>query len=156
MKILVAYYSKSGKTKKAALDIAAKLGADIEEIIDKKKRTGILNYFRSGRDGMKKLSTEIGESSKDPSEYDLVIAGSPIWGWNIAPAARTYLEKSKGKIKKYAFFVTSGNTDSKKIAPFLREIMGAESVAHVGFNAREIKEKNIYDQKIASFIEALK
>jgi flavodoxin len=151
MKILVAYYSKTGNAKRVALDIAASLGADVEEIFDKKKRSGFINWFLSGRDGMKKVGTEIGELSKDASVYDLVVVGSPVWGWNIAPAVRTYLELNKKNIRQYAFFVTSGNTDSQKLVGYLREIMNQESLGHIGFNARDLKEKNIYDQKISAF-----
>jgi flavodoxin len=156
MKILVAYYSKTGNTKRAAADIAAGLQADLEEIIDKKKRTGILNWFLSGRDGMKKLGTEIAEPAKDAAAYDMVIVGSPVWGWNIVPAVRTYLENNKGKIKNYAFFVTSGNTDSQKLAGYLKEIMNQESLAHTGFNTQELKDRNTYDRKISDFLAALR
>jgi flavodoxin len=155
MKILVAYYSKTGNTKRAAEDIAAGLGADVEEIIDKKNRAGILNWFLSGRDGMKKLGTEIAGPVKDAAQYDLVIVGSPVWGWNIVPAVRTYLENNKSKIKNYAFFVTSGNTDSQKIAPYLQEIMGRVPLAHTGLNTQELKDKNAYDQKISDFVKKL-
>jgi flavodoxin len=156
MKILVAYYSKTGNTERTAADIAAGLGADLEEIIDKRKRTRISNGFLSGRDGMKKLETEIAEPVKDAAAYDLVIVGSPVWGWNIVPAVRTYLENNKSKIKSYSFFVTSGNTDSQKIAPYLQEIMGREPLAHAGFNTQELKNKNTYDQKISDFVTTIK
>jgi flavodoxin len=156
MKTLVIYYSKTGNTKRVAMDIAAGLGADVEEIIDKKNRAGILNWFLSGRDGMKKLGTEIAELAKDPAQYDLVIAGSPVWGWNIVPAVRTYLEKNKDKIKSYAFFVTSGNTDSQKLAGYFQEIMNQEPQAHTGFSTPELKDKNNYDRKVSEFVIAIK
>ncbi len=40
MKILVAFYSRSGNTKRAAGIIAKTLGAEMDEIIDKKNRRG--------------------------------------------------------------------------------------------------------------------
>jgi flavodoxin len=156
MKILIVYYSKTGNTKRVSEDLSREVGSDFEEIIDRKNRAGILNWFRSGRDGMKKVGTEIADVAKDPAEYDLVIAGSPIWGWNIVPAVRTYLEKNKEKIKNYAFFITSGNTDAEKIGPYFSEIMGREPLARVGFNGREMKDKKIYSQKIADFLSKLK
>ncbi|OGI26683.1 MAG: hypothetical protein A2359_03330 [Candidatus Moranbacteria bacterium RIFOXYB1_FULL_43_19] len=155
-KTLVVYYSKDGHTKKVAEDIAAALGADIDEIRDLRKRKGFFAWFSSGRDGMKKQRTEIETSGKNPADYDLIIAGSPVWGWNMVPAVRTYLEENKTSIKEYAFFVTSGNTSSKKIAPCFVEIMSRDPLAHVGFNAKEIKEKDIYDKKIGEFVEVMK
>jgi len=155
-KILVVYYSKTGNTEKAAKDIAAGLGADLEKIEDKRNRKGFFAWFAAGRAGMKKMKTEISVTEKNPAEYDLVIVGSPVWGWNMVPAIRTYMESNKANIKEYAFFVTSGNTASQKIAPHMKEIMEREPLAHVGFNGAEIKDEKIYTQKIKEFIEAIK
>lgn len=155
-KILVVFYSKTGNTERAAKDIAAALGADLEKIEDKKNRRGILAWFSAGRDASKKRQTQIETSGKNPADHDLVIVGSPVWAWNITPAMRTYLGDNKENIKKYAFFVTSGNTDSEKIAPHVREIMGRDPLAHVGFNAAELKDKEVYGKKMTAFIEAVK
>jgi flavodoxin len=152
-KILVAYYSKTGNTKRAAEDIARALGADLEIIRDRRNRKGIWAWFASGRDAMKKLKTEIETTGKNPAEYDLIIVGSPVWGWNIAPAVRTYLENNKAIIKNHAFFVTSGNTASEKIAPYIKEIFSINPIAHVGFNAAEMKNEGVYKKKLADFIQ---
>ena len=42
MKILIAYYSKTGNTERVAKDLASQLGADLEKVIDRKNRKGIL------------------------------------------------------------------------------------------------------------------
>jgi hypothetical protein len=47
-KIAVVYYSRGGQTKKVAQAAAAALDADIEEIIDTKKRIGLFPYFAAG------------------------------------------------------------------------------------------------------------
>ncbi|HOA08582.1 MAG TPA: flavodoxin [Spirochaetota bacterium] len=109
MKILIAYYSKTGVTKRLAEKLSSKLGAEIEVLIDKKKRSGILGWIFGGRDGMKKNPTEIGKIKHDPSKYDVVIVGGPLWGFNsVAPAARTFLTQNIDKIRKVAFFMTRG------------------------------------------------
>lgn len=155
MKTLVVYYSKTGNTKRVAEDLAQKLGADLEEIIDKKNRSGFWNWFLAGRDGMKKNGTEIGELHQDPANYDVVIIGSPVWGWNLVPAVRTFLETQKGKINRWSFFVTSGNTASEKLEKSFREIMNVSPLAHTGFNTKELKEKNLYEQKMTEFLGRL-
>jgi flavodoxin len=42
MKTLVVYYSRTGTTRKVAEAIAGILRCDIEEVVDTKKRSGIL------------------------------------------------------------------------------------------------------------------
>jgi flavodoxin len=44
-KVLVVFYSKTGHTREIAQDIAKHLDADLEEITDQKKRTGLLGFI---------------------------------------------------------------------------------------------------------------
>jgi menaquinone-dependent protoporphyrinogen IX oxidase len=41
---------------------------------------------------------------KDPSKYDLVVIGSPVWAFHIPPFTKAYLKKNK--FNKVAFFCT--------------------------------------------------
>ena len=66
MKILIAYYSRTGSTKIVAEKLMAMTGADIEEIKDKTDRSGIIGYMRSGREAMKKILPELEEPKFDP------------------------------------------------------------------------------------------
>jgi flavodoxin len=79
MKILVVYYSKTGTTRKLAERIAAQLNADVESIVDTKKRSGLIGWLVGGRDGMRKISTTIDPVSKNAADYDLVLIGGPLW-----------------------------------------------------------------------------
>ncbi|NLE00702.1 MAG: hypothetical protein GX640_12605 [Fibrobacter sp.] len=92
MKVLIAFYSKTGTTRKLAGMLGKELQADLEEIIDKKKRSGIIGWLISGRDGMKHIPTEIELVKNNPADYDIVLIGGPLWGFKgTAPATRTYL-----------------------------------------------------------------
>jgi flavodoxin len=155
-KILVAYYSKTGNTERVAKEIAARLGADIEKITDLKKRSGILGYIFGARDAMKKRPTEIGELQKNPAEYNLIIMGSPIWGWNATPAITTYINKTRDRIKNTAFFITSGNTNPEKIVPYLEEISGKKTISYVGFNSKELMNDKIYNERLNNFLNTVK
>ena len=105
MKTLVVFYSRSGTTKRVAQEVAKALNADIDELIDKKSRKGILGFLRAGYDATRGKTTEI-EFEKDPYDYDLVIVGTPIWNGRVTPAIRTYLLWNREKIKNAAFFST--------------------------------------------------
>ncbi len=79
MKSLVVYYSRTGKTKTAGEAIAKELGADREEIIDMKKRTGLkpIRWLIAGMDARRKKLTNI-RTQKKPESYDMIIIGTPI------------------------------------------------------------------------------
>ena len=76
MKYLVVYYSRTGNIKTIGMTIGKALSSDIDEIIDKKKRAGIVNLIRAGRDGQAKKLTEI-QSEKNPQDYDVIVLGWP-------------------------------------------------------------------------------
>ena len=156
MRILIVYYSKTGNTEKVAQTLAREIGADLEKIIDQKKRNGFIGYFTGGRDAIKKRLTEIAPLSKKTLEYDLIVMGMPVWGWNLVPAIRTYLAQNNKQIKKYAFFVTSGDTDAQKLAGHFAEAAGQEAVALVGFNKKELAGDMIDQNKLKKFIEQIK
>ena len=124
MKALVVYYSRTGNTKFVAEKIAQELGADIEEVIDKKKRNGTIGWLSAGRDAMRRSQTEIAETNKKPSEYDLIVAGTPNWANNPSPAIRTYLSKYDLAGRKVATFcVTDGVSGGEKVIEELRALI---------------------------------
>jgi len=79
MRTLVVYYTRTGNTKFAAETIAAEIGADIEEVVDLKNRQGKLAFISSGRDAMQGKETEIAQTKRTPTDYDLIIIGQPVW-----------------------------------------------------------------------------
>lgn len=112
MKTLVAYYSKTGNTRRLAEEIAKELCCDIDEIHDKEYRSGVIGWFSGSRDSFRKFLTDI-EFELDPGEYDLVIIGTPIWTFGITPAVRTYFTRNIEKFNNVAFFLTSGGLGIK-------------------------------------------
>jgi flavodoxin len=152
MKALVVYYSRTGTTRKAAKQIAENLKCDIEEIIDKKDRSGAMVYVTGGRDAMKKLPTEIGPIKKDPSQYDLVIIGTPVWAWTITPAIRTYL--AANKVKKAAFFVTMTRSGDKGSFQEMERITGLKPQATMALIDKEVNKGDV-SGKIKEFTDRL-
>jgi flavodoxin len=106
MKSLVVYYTRTGKTRFVAETIAAELGADLEEIVDLKKREGKLGWIISGKDASQKKLTEIATVKQSPADYDLVVVGTPIWAWAPTPAIRTYINQNDLSGKRVALFYT--------------------------------------------------
>lgn len=154
MKILIVYYSRIGTTAKIAKELSRELKCDIEEIHDQKNRKGILGWFIAGRDGMSKRTTPIGRTVKNPSDYDLVIIGTPIWV-NTSPATRTYLKDNAKKLKKVAFFCTMGGQSGKKVFEEMEQITGKKPIAVMDLRERDVKSGNC-QQALPEFTSRLK
>jgi len=153
--ILVVYYSRTGSTRKVAEYITKQLGADMEMIIDMKKRSGAFGFVIGGMDALMRKETEISEIKKDPSKYELVIVGSPMWAGNMPPAIRTYLNKYKANIKSVAFFATSGGPGQEKIFKKVRSFLDRELISLMGICTKELKDDSVFDAKLSSFIESI-
>lgn len=155
MKILVAFYSRTGATKTVASAIAQRFGADLEEIVDLKNRRGAWEYLKAGRDAMKQIPAEIGEAGHDPSAYDLVAIGTPVWAGNMACAVRTYIEKNRSKFKKIALFCTMGVSGDRKTFCEMESLSGKDAAARLTVLTREAG-KPAAEGKIADFVGQLK
>lgn len=155
MKTLVAYYSRTGTTKKVAKMIAQKLGAELEEIKDTVDRSGVKGYLLSGRDAMKKRLTTLEPATHNVSQYDLVIIGTPIWSWNMSVPARTYVTEQKDNFKDVAYFCTMGGLGSVRVFAGLAEITGKKPKATLAFTTKEVVSGNI-ESAVSVFTEKLR
>jgi len=155
MKILVAFYSRSGKTKKVAETVSEILKCDKEEIFDIKSREGIVGFLSAGTDANLRRLTTIKEIKNNPSLYDLVIIGTPVWSSNVSTPIRTYLSLYKEDFKKVAFFCTRLGSDSKKVFDDMKSISQKIPLALLELTSREVA-RDQYIQKVKEFIENFK
>ena len=126
-KILVAYFSASGVTAKAAWKLSEAAGADLYEIKPK------VPYSSTDLDWTNKKSRssvemndpifrpEIAGKLEGMDQYDLVFVGFPIW-WYVAPTIiNTFLESYDFSGKTIVPFATSGGSGmgntNEKLAP---------------------------------------
>ena len=102
---VVAYYSRTGVTRKVAEQLAALLDADLEEIREAKDRSGVLGLLGAGRDSTLKREAEL-TSEHNVEGRKTVVIGMPIWGFRPPPAVRSYLKKVNLAGKKVCAFCT--------------------------------------------------
>ncbi|MBW2972181.1 hypothetical protein KY359_04055 [Candidatus Woesearchaeota archaeon] len=154
MKALVVYYSRTGTTKKVADEIVRLLKCDSERILDVKDRSGPLGYMRSGKEGMKRIIPEIKETEKDPSKYDIVILGTPIWGWNMASPMRAYLAKNSEKLGRVAFFITQGGKGAETAFREMEDICSSVPKATLVLLTKEVM-KTDWSSRVKDFVDRL-
>jgi flavodoxin len=154
MKTLVIYYTRTGNTKFVAETVAAELGADIEEVIDMKNRQGKLSFMSAGRDAMRGKETEIGQTKRIPTDYDLIIIGQPVWAGNPTPAIRTYMSKNDLSGRKVALFFSDSNLG--KAEEKTKALMpNSTFVGELALPAKAFENKEETKKKIAEWCNTL-
>lgn len=147
-KKLVAYFSASGVTAKAAKTLAEAANADLYEIKpvvpytkadlnwqDKKARSTIEMEDKSSRPVIVGRDANI-------AAYDLVFVGFPIW-WYVAPTIiNTFLESYDFTGKTIILFATSGGSGFGKTVENLKSSVAASTVIREGklLNGKQTKE----------------
>lgn len=111
MKMLVLYYSWShGNTEKIAEQLAGACDADLERI---ETVSPYPDEYQATVDQAKReidagFEPQIEPLEHDPSSYDVIAIGSPVWWYTMAPAVKTLLSQIDFSGKTVVAFNTSG------------------------------------------------
>lgn len=126
-KKLVAYFSASGVTAKAAKALAEAGGAGLYEIKPK------IPYTPADLDWMNKKSRssvemndpssrpELADTSAEIAGYDVIFVGFPVWWYTAPTIIKTFLEAYDFSGKVIVPFATSGGSGLGKTAETLQE-----------------------------------
>ena len=156
-KTLVAYFSASGTTAKAAKNLAEAAGADLYEIkpavpytqadlnwMDKKSRSSVEMNDKSSRPAL-------ADQDADISSYDKILLGFPIW-WYVAPTIiNSFLESYDFSGKKIVLFATSGGSGFGKTVDGLKGSVAADTVITEG----KILNGNPSPDELKAWVDAL-
>ena len=135
MNALVAYFSASGTTAKAAKVLAKATGADLYEIKPAIPYTRAdLNWMDKGSRSSVEMSDKhsrpaLADTDAPIAGHDVIFLGFPIW-WYVAPTiVNTFLESYDFTGKTIILFATSGGSGLGKSAVSLRaSVPGARIV----------------------------
>jgi len=154
-KALVVYYSRTGYTGIVAEAIAQRLGCDLEEIVDRKRRRGPLGILLGAKDALDGKLTEIEPIRHDPETYDLVVIGGPVWAGTMAPAVRTYMTEQAGKMKKVAFFCTQSSAKPGHTFADMQALGPGPPVDTLSLRTKAVKRRD-FDEKLDGFVDRLR
>ena len=119
-KILVAYFSASGETKKLAKTIAGVTGGDLFEIAPQVPYTAAdLDWMDAGSRSTvemkdKKSRPAMAGQVQDMGQYETVFVGFPIWWYQAPRIIETFLESYDFAGKTVLPFATSGGSGMGK------------------------------------------
>ncbi|MDO5536417.1 MAG: flavodoxin [Desulfovibrionaceae bacterium] len=136
-KVLVAYFSASGQTARAAAALARAAGADLFEIRPARPYTDAdLDWTnKSSRSSVEMADPasrpEIAAMPDNMADYEAVLVGFPIWWYTAPHIILNFLESADLAGRTVAAFATSGgspmgrtDSDLKKVCPAARWLKG--------------------------------
>ncbi|MEK0418647.1 MAG: hypothetical protein RI949_2653 [Pseudomonadota bacterium] len=139
MKILIAFYSRSGHTEQIAREMSALCGAHIDRIQDfGLSRKGLLGYLRCSWEAIRGSVPAIEPAIHDPRCYELVVIGTPVWNWSLASPVRTYVQSHAGEFRRVAFFCTKGGSGDHRVFRQLEILCHQAPLEKLAVNAHDL------------------
>ena len=111
MNILFAYYSLEGNCRELSTCMAEAVGGDLLEVLPKTQTVrpkGFMRYLEGGKESLRKDTPELLPLKKNPVDYELVFFGAPVWAWNMAAPARSFLTNVDWRDRRVALFCMHG------------------------------------------------
>ena len=128
MKILIAYYSLEGNTKKAADEIAGNAkaaGADVELLrIEPKEEIvckGLFGMLKYGHRAMRADCPKLAPISVGIEDFDEIWLGTPVWAGRPATPVNTFIRDYPVADKVTKIFTTSKSGDDKSCIAGLKK-----------------------------------
>jgi flavodoxin len=154
-KVLIVFYSRTGSTRALAHALADELACPVEELIDRRPRSGVVGLLRCAIDAALGRTTQLAKLKHDPADYDLVIVGTPVWGMSVSAPVRTYLTQTAGRFRDVAFFLTHGGTGRERVFEQMQELAMLQPTAVLSVTEREVDSAEFL-RKARAFAERLR
>ncbi|MBP0588624.1 flavodoxin [Paraburkholderia sp. LEh10] len=143
-KILVVYYSRSGTTQRIAELLASELGADIEPVREPgahATRAGARGYVRSLIDALCHRRVSVMPPVHDPSAYDAVVVGTPVWASCASAPAIAWLTGHRARIRRLALFCSFGGRGSHPALQQMAKAAGKSPLAVCAITAYDLHRR---------------
>lgn len=150
-KVLVAYYSHSGNTKRVAEKIQALTGADLFEIKTFKQYPA--NYNDLVNEAKKEKEEDTKPELKEKcniSGYDVIFVGSPVWWYTFATPVKTFLSESDFSGKTIIPFCTHGGGGASNTYADMHNLCPNAEIKE-GFTSYEHSAK---DSEISAWVKS--
>lgn len=155
---LVAYFSASGVTAKAAEALAKAAGADLYEICSEVPYTDAdLNWndknSRSSKEMQDKNSRPaLADTNVGIQNYDTIFLGFPIWWYTAPTIICTFLEAYDFSGKTIVLFATSGGSGFGRTADDLRGSVSPSTVIREG----KVFQSRVSESEMEKWLRTIK
>jgi flavodoxin len=152
---LLAFYSRTGYTRRVAEHIAKRLDCDVCDIQERRPRGGWSGYLRSGFEALTGRLPVLQEHPYDPSRYALVVVGTPVWMGLAASPVRAFLTHHPLREARVAVFCTYGGGGAEKALDMLCSFVGKDPVTRLAVTDGEI-DSGATAHKVEAFVDMIR
>ena len=129
-RVLAAYFSYSGTTRRAAEALSSQTGADLYEIAPKEAYSNV--YMQSNMEIRRNSRPELAGTVENMEDYDIVFVGYPVWFHATPAPVNTFLESYDFSGKTIVLFATSGGSGFGKTVKNLQGSVSPSAVIKEG------------------------
>jgi flavodoxin len=135
MKTAVIFYSYEGNCALVAQEIKNLLNADLVQVRLKKekKRSGFAKFFWGCTMSLFHKRPGLKPYDFDPTAYDLIVMGVPVWAGSPAPPINSFLSQTKITGKKLALFVCHAGGRGEALGKLKARLKGNDIVSEADF-----------------------
>ena len=108
--------------------------------------------MRGGKDAISEKIIDLEPLSFDPSEYDLVYLGVPVWAGKSANPMISYIKQNEGNFNDVKFFVTAGGSGFEGTFAQLEKYVGKAPLKTLALTTKQVKTDE-FNEDLASFID---
>ena len=152
MKTAIVYYSYEGNCALVAERIKPVLNADPVrlETVSKNGFIGFISCLLTGKNPALK------PHGFDPSNYDLIVLGTPVWAFSPAPVMQSFLSETRIRGKKIALFLCHDGGMKKAMDKFKKMLDGNTIVSEIDFNKPAKNDSEKQEERIKDWANSLK
>jgi hypothetical protein len=142
-RVLIVYYSRTGTTAQIAEDVDRALRyrgvfSDLELLEEARDRAGVPGYLGSTIASVLDRRTELLPLDCDPSQYALVVVGTPIWNAHVSTPVRTFLSTWAPRMPCVAWFFSHDGAGQADATTRMVRLVGKAPVATLAVREREL------------------
>ncbi len=158
MKVLVAFYSNTGRTQAKMVRLMEKLGGErLITIRTPRPRTGPIGFLKSGFEAVRRRAAVIEPlgAPLDMADFDLVVLGSPVWAGHLSSPMRAFLQQNGQGIRRCAYVLTHGGPETfDAVLDELDALTGVKRTAALSLGRDTAATDEALDQFAASLLES--
>ncbi|MBN2335212.1 hypothetical protein JXL21_06590 [Candidatus Bathyarchaeota archaeon] len=114
----------------------------------------MIRFIQSALETRSVKNPTINPATREPSTYDLIVVGTPVWAGTLATPVKAYLMEHAGRLPAVAFLCTMKAQGSRGAFKDMQRLCGKAPKATLEVN-ESLAKSGGYTELLEGFVESL-